>query len=350
MTARPARPSARPGPRAAALGLAAVLALSACGTAVRSGAAAVIGDDRISTDQLARIVDAGIAAPGADEQLASDRPAYQRQVLQQLIQGELVERTASRLGVSVTQGQVDAEYASIEQQVGGPEALPQQAAAAGLSLDAVRALARTRALSQAIGDRLTEDADVPEAALRQAYEQSIDTYDQVRTRQIAVPTLADAQALLPEARGLDDPAFAELARTRSTDESTREQGGDLGLQPRSAFEQNDLAAYGAAAFAAQVGDTFAVEGGGGGGAYVVRVVEHRTTTFEQARPELRRQVLAQERDDAIAGALRETAAATDVSVNPRFGSWDASALEVGAPSEGVDRGVSAPPQAEDSAS
>lgn len=350
MTARPARPSARTGPRLAALGLAAALALTACGTAVRSGAAAVIGDDRITTDELAGIVDAGIAAPGAAEQLGGDRPAYQRRVLEQLIQGDLVARTAERLGVTVTQGQVDAEYASIEEQVGGAEALPQQAAAAGLSLKAVRDLARTRALSQAVGDRLTQDVEVPEQALRAAYEQSIDTYDRVRTRQIAVPTLADAQALLPEARGLDDPAFAELARTRSTDESTKEQGGDLGLQPRSAFEQNDLAAYGAAAFAAQPGETFAVEGGGGGGAYVVRVVERRTVPFEQAVPELRRQVLGQQRDDALSAALRETASNTDISINPRFGSWDAETLAVGAPSEGVDRGVSAPPQAEEPAS
>lgn len=328
--------------RLAALGVVVGLALSGCGGAVRGGAAAVVGGSRIPTTQLADIVSAGLADPAA-QQLAGDRPAYQRNVLESLIQGRLVERTAARLGVNVTQGQADAEYAAIEEQVGGPAALPQQAAAAGLSLDRVRDLARTRALSQAIADRLTQDLPVSDADLRAAYQQGADTFDQVRTAQILLPTLADAQALLPTARTLDNAAFEALARTRSTDQTTAQNGGDLGLQPRSAFEQNGLTDYATAAFDAAVGDTFAVASPRGG--HLVRVLERRTVSLPDATPQLRRTVLGQQRNQALSGALRETADGLGISVNPRFGRWDASALSVAAAEEGPERGVSAPPQA-----
>ncbi|CAA9330632.1 MAG: hypothetical protein AVDCRST_MAG07-1755 [uncultured Frankineae bacterium] len=257
-----------------------------------------------------------------------------------MLSARVVEEAARREGVTVTSGQVDQQYAALEESVGGPEQLQQQAAAAGLTPALVRDLARTRALTSALADRLSQGTDVPEEELRAAYEANIDQFDQVRTAQVQLATLADAQALLPQARGLSDEAFQDLARERSVDESTKEQGGDLGLQPRSAFDQQGLEAFGAAAFGARVGDTFAVESPRGG--HVVRVIERDTTTFEQARDDLRRQALESQSGPALQELLARTAADLDITINPRFGAWDAASLAVVERTDAGDRQISSP--------
>lgn len=303
----------------------AALALTGCGSPLRAGAAAVIGSSRISIEQLAKTVDEGLADPGAAE-LASDRPAYQRDVLGRLISADVVEVAAQRQGVSVTPADVDSQYTALEQSVGGPEQLRQQAAAAGLTLARVRDLARTRALTVALGDKLTAGIPVSPEQLQQAYTAGLDTFDQVHTAQIQLATLADAQALLPEAATLSDQAFEDLARTRSLDETTKANGGDLGFAPRSAFAANDLEEYAAAAFAAKVGDTFAV--GSPRGGHVVRVLGRRTATLEQATAQLRRTILREQRDVAVQTLLADTAKSLDITINPRFGAWDTETLSV----------------------
>ncbi|HEU0102884.1 MAG TPA: SurA N-terminal domain-containing protein [Mycobacteriales bacterium] len=317
----------------------AAVVLTGCGSSpIRAGAAAVVGDSRISTEELAQDVDEGLADPGA-AQLAADRPSYQRDVLSRRISADLVDVAAQRRGVSVTQGQVDAEYAALEQSVGGPEELASQAAAAGLPMDRVRDLARTRALSTALGDALTADLPVTADQLQQAYQAALDTYDQVRVAQIQLPTAAEAQALLPQARGLSDEGFAELARTRSVDEASKARGGDLGLAPRSAVG-NGVEAYATAVLGAQVGDTLAVAAPEAG--FVVRVLERRTTTLEQATPELRRTVLDQERQAALQQELTETARSLNITINPRFGAWDPATLTVVAAQPTGNRELSSP--------
>ncbi len=324
---RPLAAPARTRRRLAAVGLLAAVALTGCGgSPVQAGAAATVGESRITTDELAQLVDAGLSDPAAAEQLGGDRPAYQRDVLGREINVQLVEEAAERAGVTVTAGEVDRQYQAIEESVGGSEQLRTQASAAGLTLEQVRELARSRALTTALGESLTRDVPVPPEQLDQAYQQGIDQFDQVRTAQILLPDLAAARDLLEEARGLSDQEFGALARERSTDETTAEQGGDLGLAPRSAFAQSGLEEYGEQAFAAEAGDTFAVESERGG--HVVRVLERRTQTRQQVEPELRRAVLAEQSGAAVQELVTATARDLGVSVNPRFGQWDEAALAV----------------------
>lgn len=343
---RPLAAPARTRRRLAAVGLLAAVALTGCGDSpVQAGAAATVGSTRITTEELARLVDAGLADPAAAEQLGGDRPAYQRDVLGREINTQLVEEAAQRARVTVTAGEVDRQYQAIEQSVGGPEQLRTQASAAGLTLEQVRELARSRALTTSLGESLTRDVPVPPEQLDQAYQQGIDQYDQVRTAQVLLPDVEAARELLDEARGLSDQEFGALAQERSTDESTAEQGGDLGLAPRSAFAQGGLEEYGERAFAAEVGDTFVAESERGG--HVVRVLERRTQTRQQVEPELRRAVLAQQSGAAVQELVATTARDLGVSINPRFGQWDEATLAVvgaddtdlsspGAPAGGTD--------------
>lgn len=318
----------------------AAVALGGCGgSPSRAGAAAVIGGNRITMQQLSGAVERALADPAAGT-LADDRPSFQRDVLTRFLSSDVVRTAAQREGVSVTEGDVDAEYASIEQSVGGADRLREQAAAAGLDTAAVRQLARTRALSDGLGDRLTADVPVPQDQLEQAYQAGIDTFDQVHVAQIQLPALADAQALLPQVRGLSDDAFGAVARARSLDEATKEQGGDVPFAGRGAFVGQGLTDYATAVFAARVGDTLAVPGTDAG--FVVRVLGRRTTSLEQATPQLRRTILQAQRDSALQELLTRTAADLNIKVNPRFGAWDGAQLSVVPAVPTGDREVSSP--------
>lgn len=307
--------------RLAAVGLA-VLLLAGCGAAqARSGAAAVVGDESISTDELQEIVERGLADPQAEEQFGADRAAYQQQVLNRLVRGLILEQAAEKQGVEVTAGDVDEQLGKFAEQAGGREQLEQQAAAGGISAQDLPRFAREVVLELALGDALTEDVDVPAADLQALYDQNIGQYDQVRTRHILVAEEAKARELLAQVQA-DRSRFPELAAQFSTDESNKDSGGELGLAGRGQF----VAEFESAVFNAQVGDIVLVQTEFGW--HVVEVLERKTTSLAEATPELRRQVLGDQRQTEVQELLAETAEQLDVEVNPRFGRWDADAAEV----------------------
>jgi foldase protein PrsA len=301
---------------AASAGLA-VLLLSGCGSGqLQPGAAALVGDERITTDDLRAIVERGLSDPQAEEQFGSDRAGFQRQALARLVNREVLEVAAEREGVTVDDGDVDAQLELFAEQAGGREALEEQAAQSGIAESDLPAFLRDVVLDQALADALTEDIDVPRSELQALYTQNIGQFDTVESRHILVAEEARARSILAQVR--EDPSrFAPLAAEFSTDESNKDAGGDLGSVGRGQFvpEFEEL--------------LFRLEPGGYDvvqtqfGWHVVNVLGRDTTTLEEATPELRRGALQEERQEATQGLLREVAADLGVKVNPRFGRWDA---------------------------
>ena len=318
---------------AAAAGLA-VLALSACGdAAARSASAAVVAGTSISTDTLTGLVERGLADPQAAQQLGADRDTYQRQVLARLINSEVLEEAARRLGVEVTQGEVDEQIARFAEQAGGREQLEAQAAQSGISPTDLPDFVRDIVVEQELGDVLTEDLDVPTEQLQALYEQNASQYDQVRSRHILVPNEQQARDLLVQVRA-DPDRFAPLAAEFSTDSSNRDRGGDLGLVGRGAF----VPEFEQLLFSAEPGTFDVVQTQFGW--HVVHVLERKTTPLSEAEPELRRMALQDERTARTQELLRTTAADLDITVNSRFGRWNP---ETGAVEpDPVPNGVSSP--------
>ena len=307
--------------RLAAAGLAALL-LSGCGGAqTRAGAAAVVGEERISVEELEQVVDRGLQDPQAQEQFGAERADYQRQVLDRLVRAQLLERAIDELGVEVTQGDVDEQLAEFTEQAGGREQLVMQAAAGGISEQDLPRFAREVALELALGDALTEDVEVPEEQLQAIYDQNLAQFDQVRTRHILLDDEAQAREVLAQVQA-DRGQFAALAAELSTDTSNAESGGDLGLAGRGQFVEE----FEAAVFGAQPGEVVLVQTQFGW--HVVEVLERQTTTLEEAAPLLRRQVLGEQRTAAVDELLAETGERLGVEVNPRFGMWDAATAQV----------------------
>lgn len=302
-------------PRLVLAGLA-LLLLSGCGDGqLRPGAAALVGEQRITSESLRELVERGLADPQAAQQFGSDRAAFQRQTLSRLLNREILEAAAQAGGVTVSDSEVDAQLEQFVLQVGSREMLDQQAAQSGIAPTDLPRFVRDIVLDMQLADQLTEDVEVPREQLQAVYDQNIAQFDQVRSRHILVPDEPTARRILDQVR--QDPSrFAALAAELSTDTSNKDMGGDLGLAGRGQF----VPAFEEALFAAQPGAFEIVQTQFGW--HVINVVERQTTTLEEATPELRRTVLQEQRQQASADVLRETAARLGVTVNPRFGRWD----------------------------
>lgn len=312
----------------------AALMLSGCGSGpARGGAAAIIGDERITTEDLGQRVEAGAADP-ASAAAAADAPGFQRNLLRALITTRLAEEVARRNGVSLSQVQAQQAVAAANTPAAGGPAPTAELVAQGLSQDVIEDSVRADALRAAVGDRLTADVPVVPADLQQTYRALIDRYDSVTLALGVQPDLAAAQAQLPAARALSDADFGALVGPGNGEGAP--PGGvfppfsrsDLGVEPGLAEQ----------AFSATPGETFAVASVGGNGAFLVRVIARRTTSLEQATPELRRALLQPQ----IEAALREQEDRIEVQVNPRFGSWDPAQRLVLSPDETPGRKLSVP--------
>ena len=317
-----------------------ILVLTACsGSPVQAGAAATVGGERIDTRVLTSVVDRGLSDEQAAEQLGADRPAFQRQVLSRLITGRLLRTAAAERDVEVTEGEVDARLAEFSTQLGGREQLEAQAAQSGIAAPDLRPFIRDLTLNDKLADDLVGDQQVPAAALASLYQQNIAQFDQVVARHVLLRTAAEAQQVLATVRR--DPAqFATIAEQRSLDEGSKARGGELDPAGRGAY----VTEFENALFSAKEGDYGVVQTEFG--FHVYNLLERRTTTLAQATPQLRRQALAEPRQQAMAELLRETAEEEKVKVNPRFGDWDpetVSVVEAGAEGPEV---VSSPDQGE----
>lgn len=315
----------------------AVLLLSACGDGqANPGSAAVVGEDSITADQLSERVDQGLADPQAAQQLGGDRTGYQQEILGQLINRELLEVATEREGVSISEGDVEAELQQIAEENGGVEALEELAAQSGLPREDLRNVVRDVVLEQRLGDALTEDVDIPEADLQAAYDQNIRNFDQVDSRHILLPDEASARRVLDQVTA-DPESFANLAADLSIDPGSKESGGELPLSGRGAF----AAPFEEALFSTAPGEFTIAQTGFGW--HVIQVQDRVTTTLAQARQGLRRQLLGEQRLNAVRERLQEVAAEVGVTVNPRFGQWDAEQGAV-VPSSPADGALTPAPQ------
>jgi parvulin-like peptidyl-prolyl isomerase len=133
------------------------------------------------------------------------------QILESMIDQVLIEQAATREGVTVSEEEVEAEVqANID--LAGEEEFRAWLEANDLTMEEFRAMVRAHLLSAAMFEKVT--ASLPTSA------------EQVHARHILLEKEEEARELLDQLQGGGD--FVALAKLYSQDESTREQGGDLG--------------------------------------------------------------------------------------------------------------------------
>ena len=279
------------------------------------GLAARVGDTGITTAALRDRVERGYTDRVFAQQ--HTREDYQRGWLQRLVRAELVRVAARRLGVTVSSADVDARFARFVETEGTREQFERNAANQGTAPADLRQAVADLVLFDAVADKLVADVTVTETQLRDAYRKALPRYDVAHIAHVAVDDQKTAADVAAQARAGAD--FAALAKKHSKDVNTKDEGGDLGEIGNGdgkfdkAFEQ--------AVFSGRTGSIIGPLKTRTG-YEVVRIIARRTTTFDQARAELRRAVIGAARDKRVVAYLNELATELHVSVNPRFGRWD----------------------------
>ncbi|MBA2806726.1 SurA N-terminal domain-containing protein [Streptomyces sp. KM273126] len=144
--------------------------LTACGNDAHPGAAAVVGDQRITVAQLENRVNEVRAAQRAAtpddaqyEQTIARTGGLTRDTLHSMVLDEVLKKAVEDAGVGVTRKDVQAFRTSLERQVGGPKALEttwlQQYGVAPQRLDdSLRTEIEAQKLATALGVDMNTDA------------------------------------------------------------------------------------------------------------------------------------------------------------------------------------------------
>jgi hypothetical protein len=145
----------RVGLLAAALALP-VLALTACNP-MEPGAAAVVGDTRITEQELAQQVEAILQAQGRPVD-ASDADLTVS-TLSRMVTTELVEQAAAQAGVSITRGQIDSALGDYLAQAGSQAEVDRIFIEGGIAPSQIEAIVLLNLRAQALGQMLLPDAE-----------------------------------------------------------------------------------------------------------------------------------------------------------------------------------------------
>jgi foldase protein PrsA len=302
-----------------------VVGVSASACTSSPGAAALVGDDRISVDTLQSMVNRALANPQAAQQLGQDRAKFTRDQLGRLINDVLITKLAATDGIGASPAEVDQQLAQFAQQAGGQAQLDQQASAAGIPVKDLRTFIRYYVLQQKIADHLVANVSVSDADLQAAYQKNIDSYDQVNSAHILVTTKKLADSILAQVKAKPS-LFAALAKRYSTDPGSKDKGGNLGFQPASGL----VKPFADAIFSAKPGAYLEVHSQFGW--HVVHVIAHRTTPLAQVVDQLKAQILQPKRQQLLAAALTAESRRIGVHVSPRYGKWNPANGTVAAPS------------------
>ena len=183
---------------------------------------------------------AGSAVP------AEKRDEVLRGVLDQLVAYHLLAQESKARKIEVTDKDIDAQLAQIRTGFPTEDAYKQSIAAQGLTMDQLRAQARTGLQVQKVIDaEVTSKVSVQDDEIAAFYEQNLDRIKQgesvhashilIGVPQDATPAQkADAQkkaqGVLKQVRGGGD--FAKIAKEQSQDPGSAPAGGDLGFFPK----------------------------------------------------------------------------------------------------------------------
>lgn len=138
------------------------------------------------------------------------------QVLNSLIELALIQQAAARMGISISDEQLEARVQETVASGGGEEKFQEWLAESGITPEEFREQLRAELLTEMVIQQVT--GSVPDKA------------EQVHARHILLSTEQAAQEALRRVQAGED--FAKVAREMSQDDITRADGGDLGFFPK----------------------------------------------------------------------------------------------------------------------
>lgn len=310
--------------RAALLLVPLALAATACGRYLTAAAAVVDGVTISRADLDARVE----AAIKRDPQAGGDRTQIVRQTLLQMIQDLLVEQSAKGEGFTVRTAQVDKRLADIRSQFPDEAQFQQALQGQGLTLAELRRRIRSALLVEQLQSRVRSQVAVTDQQVRADYGTG-SQFEEIHVRHILFSTegttpaaaLKEAQDALAQIKAGAD--FAALARKSSDDPGSKDSGGDLGFVGRGRL----VPEFEKAAFALKLNEVSAPVRTSFG-YHLIQLVGKRSKTFEQARDDIRKRLEDAALEEAFRRYIAERIRRARIVVNPRYGDFDAAALQI----------------------
>lgn len=242
------------------------------------------------------------------------------QIVTRAIYYELVSQELDKRKVKVdaadlanARKELESQIAS-DPQTGEPDTAKGRAILAKFSKSYQETLVRRQAEVSKLQEILSK-VDTSDAALRKYFDAHREDFTEVCAKHVLVDTKAEADAVAAELRGGAD--FAAVAKAKSKDTGSAQQGGDLGCaSPGQYVEEFKKATLDQPVGA--IGDPVQTQFG----YHVIQVYDRKAPTFDDATKEKVRQQLEAERGNAINTWLEDAIKQATVKLNPRYGTWD----------------------------
>ncbi len=295
------------------------LMLAAAALAVLTVVAAGCGDtDEVPTDAVAVVDGTPIAKSTLDELLTRTKKTYaaqkrqfpkagtpeyqslQTQAVAFLVQRAEYAREADKLGVKVTDAQIQKKVDDVKKQYFGGNQKKFEAGlkAQSYTLAALRDDARAQLVSEGIYKDITGNAKISDAEAQQYYDQNIDRYKVAESRvvrHILVKTKDEAEKIRSEIQNGAD--FATLAKEKSLDPGSKDQGGKLTVSKGQTVAPFDKAAF--SLDTNQLSGPVKTQYGYHLIQPLTDVKQGRVTPFTEVRAQIKSQLLQQKKGDAV---------------------------------------------------
>ena len=241
-----------------------LLLAAAALAAVTVVAAGCGGSDEVPADAVAVVDVTSISRTTLDDLLTRAKKTYtaqkrsfpkagtseyqslQTQAVAYLVQRQEYAREAEKLGIDVTDGQITKKLDEVKKQYfGGNQAKFEKGLAdQGYTVDTLRDDIRSQLVTEGIYKKVTDDVKITDADVKSYYDQNRQKYsvpESRSVRHILVKTKAEADAIHSQLQNGGD--FAAIAKEKSLDPGSKDQGGKLTVTRGQTVAAFDKAAF-----------------------------------------------------------------------------------------------------------
>ncbi|MGO4347289.1 peptidylprolyl isomerase [Paenibacillus sp. MCAF9] len=240
-----------------------------------------------------------------DELVKAGGPA----TLENIITQELIFQEAEANNVKVTDADVDAEIALIKKSFGTDEQFNNALAQYNMTLENLKSDTK---INLTIRKVLEPKTDVTAEEIQQFYDTNkaaLGTPEQIQASHILVATKEEADAILAELKQGGD--FAAIAKAKSIDPGSKDNGGDLGLFGKGKM----VPEFEAAAFALKINEISGVVQTENGFHIIKKTAEKAAVvpTFEEKKEEIKNQLVATEANELSEAWMTEIRAKAKIT-------------------------------------
>ena len=143
-----------------------------------------------------------------------------------LVRFEIYKQDAESKGIKISDKDVDGEYKKMVDMYGGEEKLQAALKENNLTMERMREYMKTNLLMRQYQQKMLKDLEPTEEELKKYYDSHKDEFKTAEASHILVKTKEEAETIKKELDGGAD--FAKLAKEKSLDTGSAQNGGSLG--------------------------------------------------------------------------------------------------------------------------